>query len=110
MSATLNSLAGDVWYAVCVSITSNLNTIGLFSRIAYFHTRQRNPEPIWDLRGESLSHSTVQLTWQPPIKPNGPITTYLVYYGPIEDRLPIDNSELLCLMKGMLISHFDIRG
>ena len=37
--------------------------------------------------------------WQPPMKPNGPIVTYLVYYALIEDRLPVQNTKLLCLMK-----------
>jgi hypothetical protein len=100
MSAELTGLLGDEWYAVYASITSNVNTVGLFSPIAYFRTLQRQPEPILNLRGESLSRSTIELMWQPPSKPNGPITTYLVYYAPIEDRLPVNNSKLLCLMKG----------
>ncbi|CAF4878616.1 unnamed protein product, partial [Rotaria sp. Silwood2] len=99
MSAQLTALLGDEWYAVYASITSNLNTIGLFSPIAYFRTLPRQPEPILNLRGESLSRSTIELVWQPPSKPNGPITTYLVYYAPMEDRLPVNNSKLLCLMK-----------
>ena len=103
MNVELPSLSGDVWYAVYASITSNVNTIGLFSPIVYFKTLQRQPEPVVDLRGESLSRSTVELMWQPPSKPNGPISTYLVYYGPIEDRLPVNNSRLFCLMKGRLI-------
>ena len=100
MNVELPSLTGDEWYAVYASITSNVNTIGLFSPIAYFRTLQRQPEPIVNLRGDSLTRSTIELMWQPPSKPNGPIVTYLVYYAPIEDRLPVDNSKLLCLMKG----------
>ena len=100
MSVELSSLSGDEWYAVYASITSNVNTIGLFSPIAYFRTLQRQPEPILSLRGESLSRSTIELVWQPPSKPNGPITTYMVYYAPIDDRLPSNNWKLLCLMKG----------
>ncbi|CAF4520563.1 unnamed protein product [Rotaria magnacalcarata] len=99
MSAQLNSLLGDQSYAVYASITSNINTIGLFSPIAYFRTLQRQPEPILNLRGESLSRSTIELVWQPPSKPNGPISHYLIYYAPMEDRLPVNNSKLLCLMK-----------
>jgi hypothetical protein len=100
MNVELSSLSGDEWYAVYASITSNVNTIGLFSPIVYFRTLQRQPEPILNLRGESLSRSTIELMWQPPSKPNGPIATYLVYYAPIEDRLPVNNWKLLCLMKG----------
>ncbi|CAM4940811.1 unnamed protein product [Rotaria socialis] len=74
MSAELTSLLGDEWYAVYASMTSHVNTVGLFSPISYF-------------------------LWQPPSKPNEPITTYLVYYAPIDDRLPVNNSKLLCLMK-----------
>jgi hypothetical protein len=70
-------LVGDEWYAVYASITSNVNTVGLFSPIAYFRTVQ----------------------WQPPSKPNEPITTYLVYYAPVDDRLPVNSSNVLCLMK-----------
>ncbi|CAF3486815.1 unnamed protein product [Rotaria sp. Silwood1] len=99
MSAQLTSLLGDEWYAVYASITSNLNRIGLFSPIAYFRTLPRQPEPILNLRGKSLSRSTIELVWQPPSKPNGPIINYLVYYAPMEDRLPVNNSKLLCLMK-----------
>jgi hypothetical protein len=100
MSVELISLLGDEWYAVYASITSNVNTVGLFSPIVYFRTIPRQPEPVLNLRGESVSRSTIELMWQPPSKPNGPITTYLVYYAPVEDRLPVNSSKLLCLMKG----------
>ena len=98
--ADLPSLNGDEWYAVYASITSNVNTIGLFSPIIYFPTLPRQPEPVVNLRGESSLQSTIELTWQPPSKSHGVIATYLVYYAPIEDRLPVDNWKLLCLMKG----------
>jgi hypothetical protein len=104
MNVELTELSGDEWYAVYASITSNVNTIGLFSPIVYFRTLQRQPEPILNLRGESLSRSTIELIWQPPSKPNGPIANYLIYYAPIEDRLPVNNGKLLCLMKGKLIN------
>jgi hypothetical protein len=91
MRVELASLSGDKWYAVYASITSNVNTIGLFSPIAYFRTLQRQPEPILNLHGESLSCSTIELMWQSPSKSNGSIATYLVYYAPIEDRLPSSN-------------------
>jgi hypothetical protein len=100
MRDELASLSGDKWYAVYASITSNVNTIGLFSPIAYFRTLQRQPESILNLHGESLSCLTIELMWQSPSKPNGSIATYLVYYAPIEDRLPSSNWKLLCLMKG----------
>ncbi len=100
MTVDLSSLLGATCYAVYASITSNVNTVGLFSTIAYFRTLPRQPEPVLNLRGESLSRSTIELMWQPPAKPNGEITTYLIYYTPVEDRLPVNNSKLLCLMKG----------
>ncbi|CAF4563409.1 unnamed protein product, partial [Rotaria sp. Silwood2] len=46
--------------------------------------------------------------WQPPSKPNGPITTYLVYYAPIDDCLPVNNSKFLCLMKDRWRSEEDV--
>ena len=100
MSAELTSLMGDEWYAVYASLTSNVNTVGLFSPIIYFRTLPRQPEPVLNLRAETTSRSTIELTWQPPSKPNGPIATYLIYYSAVEDRLPVNNSRLLCLMKG----------
>jgi len=100
MTVDLSSLLGATWYAVYASITSNINTVGLFSTIGYFRTLPRQPEPVLNLRGESLSRSSIELMWQPPSKPNGEITTYLIYYAPLEDRLPVNNSKLLCLMKG----------
>jgi hypothetical protein len=100
MSADLTSLMGDEWYAVYASLTSNVNTVGLFSPIIYFRTLPRQPEPVLNLRAESSSRSTIDLAWQPPSKPNGPIAIYLVYYAAVEDRLPVNNSKLLCLMKG----------
>ena len=100
MSAELTSLMGDEWYAVYASLTSNVNTVGLFSPIIYFQTLPRQPEPVLNLRAESATRSTIELAWQPPSKPNGPIATYLVYYAAVEDRLPVNNSKLLCLMKG----------
>ncbi|UJR32168.1 hypothetical protein I4U23_019634 [Adineta vaga] len=106
--ADLPSLNGDEWYAVYASITSNANTIGLFSPIDYFRTSPRQPEPVLNLRGESLSRSTIELTWQPPSKSHGAITTYLVYYGPIADRLPVDNWRLLCLMKDRWLSEVNV--
>ena len=104
MTVELSSLVGATWYAVYASITSNINTIGLFSTINYFRTLSRQPEPVLNLRGESLSRSKIELIWQPPSKPNGEITTYLIYYAPVDDRLPMNNTKLLCLMKGK--SHF----
>lgn len=100
MNVELASLLGDTWYAVYASITSNVNTVGLSSTIGYFHTLPRQPEPVLNLRGEAQSGSTIELNWLPPSRPNGVITTYLIYYAPIEDRLPVNNSKLLCLMKG----------
>jgi hypothetical protein len=100
MRVELSSLLGATWYAVYASITSNVNTVGLFSTIGYFRTLPRQPEPVLNLRGESTSRSSIELMWQPPSKPNGEITTYLIYYAPVEDRLPVNNSKFLCLMKG----------
>ena len=100
MRVDLASLLGDTWYAIYASITSNVNTVGLYSTIGYFRTLPRQPEPILNLRGEGLSRSTIELIWQPPSRPNGDITTYLIYYTPMEDRLPVNNSKILCLMKG----------
>ena len=99
MTVKLPSLIGDQWYAVYVSITSNVNTIGLFSPINYFRTLQRQPESVVNLYGQASVDSSIRLMWQPPMKPNGPIVTYLVYYALIEDRLPVQNTKLLCLMK-----------
>ncbi|CAF1675636.1 unnamed protein product [Rotaria magnacalcarata] len=109
MSTQLESLVGYEWYAVYASITSNLDTIGSFSAITYFQTLQRQPEPVLNLHGKSLSRSTIELVWQTPSKPNGPITNYLVYYAPIEDRLPVDNSRLLCLMKDRWRSEVNVQ-
>ena len=100
MSTQLTSLNGYEWYAVYASVTSNLDSIGLFSSINYFLTSPRQPELIRNLRGQSLSRSRIKLMWQPPSKPNGPIITYLVYFAPLEDRLPVNNSKLLCLTRG----------
>ncbi|CAF1588247.1 unnamed protein product [Rotaria sp. Silwood1] len=99
MNVDLTSLLGATWYAVYASVTSNVNTVGLYSTIGYFRTLPRQPEPILNLRGTGLSSSSIKLMWQPPSKPNGEIAIYLIYYAPIEDRLPIDNIKLLCLMK-----------
>lgn len=99
MNVNLISLLGDTSYAVYASITSNVNTVGLFSTINYFRTLPRQPEPILNLRGEAQSRSAIELVWQPPARPNGPIATYLIYYAPVQDRLPVNNSKVLCLMK-----------
>ena len=100
MDVQLTSLLGDTWYAVYASITSNANTVGLFSTIVHFLTEQRQPEPVLNLRGEAQSQSSIELAWQPPSNPNGPIATYLIYYAPIADRLPMNNTKLLCSLKG----------
>ena len=99
MNVNLVALLGDTSYAIYASITSNVNTVGLFSTIDYFRTLPRQPEPVLNLRGEAQSRSTIELIWQPPSRPNGPIATYLIYYAPHEDRLPVNNPKLLCLMK-----------
>ncbi|CAF3647015.1 unnamed protein product, partial [Rotaria sp. Silwood2] len=38
MNVDLVSLLGATWYAVYASITSNVNTVGLYSTIGYFRT------------------------------------------------------------------------
>ncbi|CAF5074900.1 unnamed protein product, partial [Rotaria sp. Silwood1] len=95
MNVDLTSLLGATWYAVYASVTSNVNTVGLYSTIGYFRTLPRQPEPILNLRGTGLSSSSIKLMWQTPSKTNGEIAIYLIYYAPIEDRLPIDNIKLL---------------
>jgi hypothetical protein len=80
MNVELTSLLGDTWYAVYASITSNVNTAGLFSTINYFRTLTRQPEPVLDLRGEPLSRSSIELTWQPPSRPNGEIKTIMLQW------------------------------
>ena len=102
MRVELSSLLGATWYAVYASIPSNVNTVGLYSTIGYFRTLPRQPEPVLNLRGDSLSSTSIELMWQPPSKPNGVIKTYIIYYAPIEDRLPVDNSKILCLLKGTI--------
>lgn len=104
MSVELSSLLGATSYAVYASITSNVNTVGLYSTIDYFLTLPRQPEPVLNLRGESLSKSSIELVWQPPSRPNGKIATYVIYYAPEDERLPVNNSKILCLMKGELLT------
>lgn len=100
MSAEITALLGDETYAVYASLASSGNTMGLYSPIEYFRTLPRQPEPIINLYGHALSSSKVELTWQPPTKPNGPIVTYLVYYAVTEERIPTNNMNILCMMKG----------
>ncbi|CAF3994199.1 unnamed protein product, partial [Rotaria sp. Silwood1] len=65
MNVDLTSLLGATWYAVYASVTSNVNTVGLYSTIGYFRTLPRQPEPILNLRGTGLSSSSIKLMWQP---------------------------------------------
>ena len=37
-----------------------------------------------DLRTETLSHSEIKLTWNPPLYPNGVVTQYLIWFRSFE--------------------------
>ncbi|XP_078656464.1 uncharacterized protein LOC144902765 [Branchiostoma floridae x Branchiostoma belcheri] len=42
------------------------------------------PSAPYNLQASPASHNSVNLTWEPPIEPNGEITNYTVQYGPSE--------------------------
>ncbi|XP_066297792.1 receptor-type tyrosine-protein phosphatase S-like isoform X1 [Branchiostoma lanceolatum] len=47
-------------------------------------TAEAPPGPPGNLQAAPSSHSSVQLTWEPPIEPNGEIISYIVQYGASE--------------------------
>ena len=48
------------------------------SEIVYFHTPEATPDPPQNIVVKDLSYSKVNITWQPPVNPNGVITEYQV--------------------------------
>ena len=43
-------------------------------------TNITNPTAVRDLRAVALSPQSIQVTWLPPVSPNGPISNYIVFY------------------------------
>lgn len=45
-------------------------------------TGEYNPTPPYDVKAEQRNGSRIEVTWQPPITPNGIITGYDVFMTP----------------------------
>ncbi|CAH1242709.1 MEGF10 [Branchiostoma lanceolatum] len=69
-------------YDVEVRVNNSLGWSGPGNRTGT--TAEAPPGPPSNLQAAPDSHSSVHLTWAPPIEPNGEIISYTVQYGPSE--------------------------
>ncbi|XP_069134662.1 tyrosine-protein phosphatase 10D-like isoform X1 [Argopecten irradians] len=76
-SVTFDNLLPFTMYNFQVVAIAGIKKNSVFPRIT---TNQAAPSAVRDLKAVELSPLTVNLTWRPPLVPNGIITAYLVTY------------------------------
>lgn len=60
------------------------------SEIVYFQTPEANPDPVQDIKVNSVNFSTVNISWTEPSSPNGVIHEYIItveHHSPAIERL-----------------------
>ncbi|XP_060067797.1 tyrosine-protein phosphatase 10D-like [Ylistrum balloti] len=77
-SVTFDNLLPFTLYNFQVVAIAGIKQNSVFPRIT---TNQAAPSQVQDLKAVELSPLTVNLTWRPPLVPNGIITAYLVTYS-----------------------------
>ncbi|MFH4981021.1 hypothetical protein AB6A40_007730 [Gnathostoma spinigerum] len=87
----LFGLDSNTWYAYYVQ-TKLINHPGARNAISVIHfvkTLFSPPDPPRDVRGESNKPDEIELEWEPPERPNGDITHYIVKWQWLPDDLSI---------------------
>ncbi len=67
-------------YTVHVRAIGNPNLQGSVVEEILVRTNITNPSAVVNLTAEAISSTEIRVTWNPPTKPNGPISHYVVYY------------------------------
>ncbi len=67
-------------YTVHVRAIGNPNLQGSVMEEILVRTNITNPSAVVNLTAEGSSSTEIIVTWNPPTKPNGPISHYVVYY------------------------------
>ena len=67
-------------YTVHVQATGNPDLLGAVMEEVLVRTNITNPSAIRNLQINATSSSSLQVTWDSPADPNGPISHYIVYY------------------------------
>ncbi len=68
-------------YTVHVRAIGNLNLQGSVVEEILVRTNITNPSAVVNLTAEAISTTEIRVTWNPPTKPNGPISHYVVFYA-----------------------------
>lgn len=58
---------------------------GVYGQSIYFWTRQGRSSPVTNLKAKPVSSTSLIAEWDPPARPNGKITSYYIYYKPVEE-------------------------
>ena len=67
-------------YTIHVQAIGNPNLLGAVTKEVLVLTNITNPTAIRELETNAVSSSSIQVTWNPPAEPNGPISHYVVYF------------------------------
>ncbi len=67
-------------YTVHVRAIGNPNLQGSVVEEILVRTNITNPSAVVNLTADAISSTEIRVTWNPPTKPNGPISHYVVYY------------------------------
>ena len=67
-------------YTIHVQAIGSPDLLGAVTKEVLVRTNITNPTAIQELETTTLSSSSIEVTWNPPAKPNGPISHYIVYF------------------------------
>ncbi|XP_028923525.1 neural cell adhesion molecule L1 isoform X1 [Ornithorhynchus anatinus] len=91
------AIVGNLWpysnYSFAVHVF-NGRGLGPFSDQIAFQTPEGVPGPPESLSLEVLSESELKLTWQPPLRPNGILTGYVIEHEQVVSREKLPKIEL----------------
>ena len=69
------------------------NATGAQSDIAYARTNESNPSPVINVKAESPSPHSMELSWSKPVKPHGVIKQYYIEITYLQTRKDIEERD-----------------
>uniref|UniRef100_A0A0X3PZ74 receptor protein-tyrosine kinase n=1 Tax=Schistocephalus solidus TaxID=70667 RepID=A0A0X3PZ74_SCHSO len=91
LTCTLDSLSPATSYSAFITIATLSKHEGARSQRFHFTTKPATPSPPTALRAVSAGPASIQLSWQPPQRPNGEVVEYHISHW----RMSLEKSDFL---------------
>ncbi|CAL8087146.1 unnamed protein product [Calicophoron daubneyi] len=95
----LNDLSPATQYVIYVEMQYPLLRVGARSGYTYFTTSSTSPSPPRFAFLDSTEDETLRLSWIPPVKPNGDVAYYLIWFRQLSINESEYNERNFCLQK-----------